>query len=194
MHQQFVFDVFSGEAAVWANFAADALASFLVQPERAHRYDMYGRPRGLGSSLYPGFGWAETLKWLAEMSRKKAGANGHEQSNGNGSGAGEFAWVNVRLDADDAGRCLEVASDTVALSHGFVGLTAFGLDLSVKKSDKGEFMACVYGRDAQGRKLGLSAWGLSAEDAIAGLLVKWHDKLGGTFEGVGEIDPPRRFR
>lgn len=189
-----VCDQFSGQAAVQANGLALSCIAFLEARPKQREFDRWGRASFLSNVFWKDGAWVLTVKELAAMSRVKGKSNGSGSAAGNGGFGSDFTWVNIPLDADDEARCAEVAADAPAASHGFVGLLAYGLEISLKRRDNGEFMACAYGAAADGRKFGISAWASTAEDAIASLLVKWHDRLNASLDTAASQGVKPRFR
>lgn len=189
-----VWEVFSGQAALAANYLVLGCTEYLSQRERSRKYDQWGRPVFLSLCFWFDDGWVLSVRYLAIMSRKKGVQNaGDFRGDGTGS-VGMPTWVNVDLGDEDVERCSELAGDVAGLSHGFVGLVSDGLDISLKRTGNGQFMACAYGIGDGGRRYGLSAWSDAPADAIAALLVKWHDRLGRTFSGVDAKAARPRFR
>lgn len=96
-------------------------------------------------------------------------------------------WLNVYLTDDDASFLseLDVTLDTLAAQ--LVALGVEGWDVSLKRREQdASCMASIVSRDPylETGRVGLSAWSDNFPDAIAALLYKFHDKLGGV------IPPP----
>jgi hypothetical protein len=189
-----IYDVFPGQLAVYGNRLAAVVAQELERSPHKMRVDMWGRPLFVQYGVVVEGKFTVSVKDWFDMTRKKGTTSNGTEGSSTGS-VGKTRWLNVNLLSEHEGDCERLASDSVQLASGWLGLAAGGnLDISLKRTDSGDYMACLFGKDDRQQQCGLSSWASTPSDAIAGLLIKWHVILDGDFGDTSETAKPSRFR
>lgn len=194
MLRDFVGDIFTGQAGVRANYLAQAIAAGLETGRRKVEVDRYDGLLCLTACFHDGNDWVEIRRWLATMARTKGKGHGDEKVGNSDTPVGGFAWVNIDLSPEGEQWASELADAKERLGVGFIDLLSYGLDVSVKRGKKDDYMACLYGYTATGAKFGISSWASSPSDALAGLLAKWFIECDGSVPDEVSVPTARRFR
>lgn len=194
MWQRELWEVFSGEEASYAYMVRAECVCLLVGRPKRYPHDAFGRPIFMRYGAPVGDGRFVSMGELWIMSRVKGKTEALDSVKKVGGTYEKTSWVNVGLDESAAVQCEKLADDVEALATGFINLVGLGLDVSLKKGEKGEYMACLFGPGTDGKRLGLSSWGGTYADAIAGLLIKFHVVLDSSLEGLSGKTEPSRFR
>jgi hypothetical protein len=148
----------------------------------------------LSITTYSATGGVYILQELVEMSRKKVGMKNELQGASDSKGEGEFSWLNISLSPEDVSEALSLCESPADVASEFVGLISFGLSITLKATSQSEVMAACFGLYPNGARFGLSCWGGTPTEAVAGLLVKFHVGLGGALPDTPYQLPKPRIR
>lgn len=118
-------------------------------------------------------GYRELLKGLSTVPRKGKLPDTAPYTLAGRSEPQRASWLNVNLSDSDKLQAKTLGSDAMKTAGAFLSLVGDGNDISLKRTERGEYMACLFGSDAGGRRRALSAYAKDPVVAAAGLVVKW---------------------